>query len=589
MYNISSTIMVRKVKKPPVFFTWLEVCHFMQRKSHSIPKQHHINMVQLRGCSAKAFAQYVSHLHHLSDDAMMLMFQDPSCREALELWSQNNRFAVSDAQIDALQSSLGLRWMLEHKFILKGKHAAHLLNTNQHDLLLNHLDHILFGFEEEALLLSKRNLPLTIAYLKEKKIISPQNYDLFLEYDAYDVYRAYFHYGQTSEDIRQKVIKTKSTEIFTLLCRYVKLSISEQLTLVDTGDIEKLRIYLKRALFQDKVVDYIAENASDAVFEFALKNGIFDAKPSETKYERLFRAENRALLLYFIQKFPLCTSTWEIKLLTSGDKELVDTYVKCHSLSSAATSYLLTHGFTGDFQISEQDLVFPDWETESYLFKYGSSEQIKACLSASEKLPELSALGEALLFKFAPVDILEEYILERDSAPSALAQKELILRNDSELTDFFLDCFDIKDELLPLFIHTADICLIMSYLIEHNQSGNASEKNIVQALCERGDKNLISYAVKNFPFGEHEETVLVQNAPQEYIQLYYAEKSLHPQAEAALLRSGNKQLIVGYISRYAVTAENEVHLVSLLDEEIIALYNAKHSFIGKTACEYLSL
>ncbi len=588
----TSIIMENEIKKIPPLLTMLEVWFFMRNPRHSIPAKHHINMVRLQGCSLKQLRKYLQWRHSLSDDAVTTLVSNPECMETLLMFMARKPYLLSNKHIAMLHERFGAEWLMERLPHLYADETARIIAEGSIEIIRGNLDRLLFGKEEEAMLLKLLNPALTSEYLSVKKHLKRENASLLLSYTEHEVFEAYFKNGMMIDEICSEVVNNKPLHIFKLMCRYCELPTSMQKLLIDNANLEKINVYVKWRQFDASLLGYLVQNSSDEVFEFCIQNRLLSGFQSETLYQRLFEEKNKKLLKAYVEYSPLLSAAWEIKLLTSGDKELAAGYAGKHKLSSAAAAYLLSHGLGKQFNVSVKDIAFPDWEAESILFKQGSDELVKKRLFGGGELPELTDFGEGMLFTRGSIDILTRYMKAKTCGLSIQAQRALLIRHDTSLINLFLENDDFDMTLMPLFIKTADVQIVISCLIARSTSSNAKQYNsaeIACALCERGNNILVNYALMHCTFDEYADKALVQYAPEKYILQRFTNEPLTPKAEAELLRKGSKKLLKQYFSQHTLHAENELVLLNCYDEDLVTCYLLHHSLANANAKRQLCL
>ena len=96
--------MGKEVKRPLVWATRLEVWKFLRKyqknQYYEIDPKHHLNMMELKGCSKKALALYLECRHSISEDVILFLLKNnnfglntqkmfPSLRKLKKLLLQN--------------------------------------------------------------------------------------------------------------------------------------------------------------------------------------------------------------------------------------------------------------------------------------------------------------------------------------------------------------------------------------------------------------------------------------------------------------------------------------------------------------------
>lgn len=604
--------MENQTGKIPIFLTRLKVFRFKCDPNYSIPQKHHINMVQFRGCSKKALSSYLRMGHSVSYDAVTTAVEDPSCLDALKILLQYKNYMFTDEHIAVLRERLGIEWLVERIPYLNTEETRRLLSSEQTELLKKYLNCFVFGEVEEAMLLKLHDVELTTAYLATKSSLKFQNCSLLLSYTEGEVYEAYFKHCKpmflcrteaidtqeviacrtTFDKVCHDLIINKPIDIFEIMCKCSRISEAMQMLLIGSKNLEKIKIYLKWRRFDKSLHEYLVQNSSDEVFEYCVLNQAFEKSLPDAAYKRMFEKKNRNILNAYIKEFPLLSSAWEIKLLTEVDNKLAKEYVNKHKLSSTTVAYVLSYELDEQFNVTQQSITFPDWEAEAILFQNGSESLIRKHLFVGNKLFEPSDFGEGILFQHATADLLELYMNAKNYCLGTQAQKALLLRKDAHLISLFLKDNDFDIALMPLFIETAELQIVIDYLLEHSACSSFKKYNspkIAIALFERGNIVLANYALAHCVIDESAEIALVQYAAEKVIVNYFEKRQLRPKAEAELLRRGSEELVKKYFSRYVLSPVNEINLLNSLDESLVACYLSLHQLKDTKAKKVLGI
>ena len=135
--------------------------------------------------------------------------------------------------------------------------------------------------------------------------------------------------------------------------------------------------------FSDEAIEYLVQKASDELFTIVVDYSSFSTDDwPDSFYQRLFEPRHLDLLKKYLQACAL-PGKFEVRLLESGDKELIDLYFENGDIviSLDAKIWLLKHPqseYADDLLGKVDDLGYFG---EARLFKSGDSEKIQHYLS----------------------------------------------------------------------------------------------------------------------------------------------------------------------------------------------------------------
>ena len=586
--------MKKTIKNPPLFMTWLEVLKFRLNPSHEIPAGHHANLVLPCGCRPKDFAYYMRRGNSLTDEAVLKMTeQSPS---KLSLWLRYSYpVCLSSPLEDALIQKIGVFKLLKNGFILSESATKSLLTAENADAVYPYVSHLTFNKENERVLLSLKNVNLTIAYLTLQPLLSKENRDLLLLYDDYAVYLAFVKNNFFDTALVQAIIAQKPAIILNIILKEFNwFSTEEEILVIRRDDAEMFNILMANRPLSDEGIVYLAQHGSDLLFgEWCQyeQGAPFDAK-ADAVYERLFLPQNHDKLVAYLEKFYL-PGKYEIRLLESEDTELSKAYLESLTFFEPETiAWALDH----------EDLAYARFILdhasdygpigEAKLFREKTAERIEQYLSKHTPGP----FGQALLFKYAPKEVVLKHLA--DSVPDTPAQTALLQRGDISLIKAFTDSGNIFDiealsvmlRLMPedFILHYFQILQDMSFLYLYDEKNDDTICGL-DILYHRGFFKAADFVVQHGQLSNADETALMAYGSRESVKMFLQGGSICLSAQLALIRRGDVDLILEFFSVLTPCEEVEIALLNLGEIKPVWLYQTTHGFISNEGARLLDL
>ena len=630
---------MEQTKNPSILSTRIEILKFKLNNAHEIPPEHHFNLITPGGCSDKTFARYIS-CHSLIDEAVLLMLEQTSPR--FQIWRKRNNlperiekaFVKKNGALPLLKYPVQLsaessETLLKPEFadellpymtngvklsgecskllnydvslltlLLKPEFADELLSymTNGAKLSgecsksLNYdVGLLTFSPKGEAMLLELKNSKLAAAYLQHNHLYKG-NENLLLLYDDANVYEAFCRCNSFSSDLAEAAIKEKSPDVLRIVVRqYGWFSGEDEILALKRNDLQILMTLLECRGFSltDAAVKYLALNCPDAMFTAWLNKTEDVPFGVDAVYERLFKAENRAYLKAFIRKYAV-PGKYEIRLIESDDKELLDLYFSNDIEPEPETiAWLLEHESLPLAQKLLKPLKSLGFCGEAKLFQIGNAKKIADYL---RKLPDqLCPFSEATLFRFAPADIICDYM--RQYVPDEPAQIAMLRRCNMAVIKAFAECGYMFDgNSLRMALNTLPEDFILDYFKRlKERSGlelfdDIKEDTIrgLEILYRRGFTRAAAFLVRHGRLSSKDVLALMRFGSLTTIRDYLISHRLDPEAkdetEVAFILRGDKKMIETYIADNPLGTAAEIALLSLGDAELVLWYNERHGF-----------
>lgn len=546
----------------------------MCSNEHKIDDKHHINMVNLKGCSEKAFLKYVKH-YRISDEALKVLLKTGHT-ELCYLWLDNRRlcFPVSDEIIELAVKSLGLTKVFSSGLHFSTAFTKEMLKKGKIKLIKEYFFLLEFDKETEAMLLNLKNESLAVFYYKYcRQIFTP---DLVLAYDTVPVFEAFGHAiteGDLSNKLFMEILKNKTPEIQELLFKF-NFEERLQIALIDLGKADLVESFLNHRNFENKAQMHLVRVAGDELFYAFMRNQAhFCDKVSPMICERLFAPENREFLKQYLKD---CVVEDSIKnyLLQTKDDELIKLYCEENTVDAKTRITLAQNGDDKQKDLLEENGVLLDYFSLAQLFKSNDNARIEKYLKKLQN--PLYSFGEALLVKYADEKIVSDYIDQEAGLLSMIAQLALVRRNSEDLFDcFFAKREDFKEKPLREFILIASSKSLLKYLelFFDDIEGNIDEDKFdwKEAIFKRQDKELENFFLDKFD--DSYGSVVAKYASKEFFERYLKDYALTDEEFELLVERGDKELILAYIE---ISDFNELHypqdLLWLLDEDVIKHY-----------------
>lgn len=575
--------MENKQKKPSIFSTWLEMFKFKLDPEHKIPLKHHLNLAALKGCNLKELTLYISYENQLSDEAidMLIAIQNET---VLLTFLRYYQYSLSDMQIEAFEKKIGIKTLLKNNIVLTKRQTMQFIQKNSRLMIKQYLHLLSFDADTEAALLQLSDMKLTILYLQHHRIRFC-NYQYILRYDAAEIYAALPLGLLCPNGFAAKVINEKPIDaVKAFFERCSNLEYEDETALIDKDDDELFKVYLGKHNLSERAILHLVQNGCDKMFCTYIRFGNHNIELPEV-YERLFLQKNRELLEEYLKNYIL-PENFEVRLFELNDSKLTELYLSNgFDLSPKTIVWLMEHNQDEILQKQLEGCNSIGYYAEAALFKSGERKRILAYIAERE----LSSFSEAMLVKYADSDIIKTYAKGRILAPPA--QQAFVLRKDNELLRFFLTenegVFD--DEFMLVFLANADTEIILAYFNNRIQKfGNLGlsdfccdycEENLEIIVLKREDEKLIRLLIENETLNTDAEIWLMRYGKASIVAEYFNNNILCPEAEYALIGRGDKKLISDYIEIVPFVSEtSERILMSLLDEELVKLYEDKYSF-----------
>ena len=581
--------MEKEVKRSSVWATRLEVWKFLQmyHRNHyyEIDPKHHLNMMELRGCSKDALAKYLECNHSISEDVILFLLKNKNT-EMLQFWAEHAKnVSLSPETEKAVVAKFGFDVLLKNNIHLSEKSTLKFLQgrTLSH-LPASYLRCLTFSPDTEETLLKLKNPELTCKYLDDH-VVYTENRQLILLYDTLEVYWSFGQFN-SFDGIFADIIKTKSLEIFKIALKYhPSLSLEDEKLLIDKNNPAFIEYFIKQESFSDEAIEYLVEHASDEVFEtYARHEDFSNIDSRDSVYQRLFEPRHLELLKEHLQEYCV-PGKFEIRLLESGYKDLIDLYFQeSFELSPEAKAWLMEHQqseYAAKLLDHVKDLGYLG---EVALFKSGDDVKIKHYIASHS----LNIISEAALFKFTSSQVVREHL--NSWVPGCLAQIALIQRHDFELLKLlWTDDFEFDDAPLRIFLNEADDDTILMYLqyLAANYEDFSLDSDTDEAenplplsviLHQRHLDKSAMFFVSNTSLTEADQCALAAYGAKEVVQTYLKEHDLCSEAEKLLLCRGDIELVRQYISESELYIDNEQYLFVFDDWDLINFYQGKHGF-----------
>lgn len=581
--------MEKEVKRPSRWATRLEVWKFLRMyyRNHyyEIDPKHHLNMMELRGCSKDALAKYLECNHSISEDVILLLLKNKNS-EMLQFWAEHAKnVSLSSETEKAVVAKFGFDILLKNNIHLSEKSTLKFLQgKNLSHLPSSYLRCLTFSSDTEEILLKLKYPELACSYLCDN-LVNNCNQHLILLYDDPDVYKAFARHN-SFENILEDIIKTKSLEISKIaLLNTPSLPSEIEKILIDANNLTLLEFCVDHIKFSDEVVDYLAQHASDDFFETYVKHEDFSCIGCrDSIYQRLFEPRNLELLKEHLQEYCI-PGKFEVRLLECGNKDLIDLYFKDNfELSSEAKAWLMEHQQSEHAAKLLEHVDDLGYLGEVALFKSGDDVKIKHYIASHS----LNIISETALFRFASAQVLREHL--NSWVPGCLAQIALIKRHDFELLkSLWTDDFEFDDAPLRIFLNEADDDTILTYLqylaanyedcslgSDTDEVGNSLP--LSEILHQRHLDKSAMFFVSNTSLTEADECALAVYGSKEVILSYLKEHDLCSEAEKLLLCREDIDLVRLYISERELYSDNEQYLFVFDDWDLINFYQEKHGF-----------
>lgn len=553
--------MGKNKNRPSAFLTGYEVSCFRCNSQHVISPRHQLNMVDFKGCRKADLEQYLWLGHHLDEQVVMYMIETEN-KKALDIWLKYNRLWINPELKAAFIKKFGYEALLSKGVSLPAELTSPLLSENKLDLVSKYFYQLAFRREDIFELLKLHNVPLTVKLLGQSPAVSEDFCPLILSYDEDEVYHAFFKHCGRLKGVCEEIIKNRPARLFRIMFEaspHTPCTEDELKLLVARNDLEMLNIYIEYFHFDKEMAAYIAEHASDEFFAECVRQGAFSCD-STAAYERLFSPKNRDLLLEFITKYQLSSAKWEIRLLQSGDEELIETYRKSCCFLAETICYILKNKLGKKFNVTYNDIETLNWRAETCIFTSGDEKLIEDYLFAGKAYSDgLTEIGEAVLFCNASIEILDAYM--ENQVPNVLAQQALISRWNSALISLFLHKYhyDFDPKVTALFLEKADAELAMQYLqsMENSQYFLSEESpESTEVLCQRSEPEFYHFVLENVILSENAQVLFIRNAPVELVYKLIDDIELYPLAEVEIFRHKDKKLVKFYLEKRGILPEN---------------------------------
>ncbi len=580
--------MKKEVKRSSIWATRIEVWKFLwhrhRRSAYKIEPQHHLNMLEGKGCSKKALALYLESHNPISEEALLEVLKNKNF-DVFKFWAQHAKgISLSSETEKAIISMTGGDILLENKISLSQNGTSMFLRgKNLKKLSPLYVDYLTFSPQTEALLLKAKVSDLTSAYLCDRAIF-PENYPLILLYDDPRIY-SNFAYHNSLDTLIADIINTKSLALFQVaLNANSSLSFDNEKLLIDKDNSEWLRPIVECSDFSEKGIEYFATHASNELFESYIYYFDFDYRDCDDRiYERLFEPRHFDILKTVLERSNL-PSKFEIRLIESKNQELIDIYFdESLMLHPETVAWLADHPhpeLSDKLLLNVNNLGHRDIIR---LFQSGDDKKIRKFINDCT----LGLIDNLALFKFASPQIVKEYFSDYDlDIPDQIA---LIKRNDVNLLkDLWNNGLRFVDaDTLSVFLSVADDDTILSYL----QLLSENERNFY-SYCVSDDCSLLSiilhrkdlsksaqFFVKEVPLSTVDERQLAALGSSELIDAFLSKRFFYEEAERILLCRGDKEIIRKYISKGELYSyDNEIYLFLMDDWDLIKFYHEKYGF-----------
>lgn len=593
---------MEQTKNPSILSTRIEILKFKLNNAHEIPPEHHFNLITPGGCSDKTFARYIS-CHSLIDEAVLLMLEQTSPR--FQIWRKRNN--LPERIEKAFVEKNGALPLLKYPVQLSAESSETLLKPEFADELLPYMTNVAklsgecskwldydvglltFSPKGEAMLLELKNSKLAAAYLQHNHLYKG-NENLLLLYDDANVYEAFCRCNSFSPDLAEAAIKEKSPDVLRIVIRqYGWFSGEDEILALKRNDLQILTALLECRGFSltDAAVKYLALNCPDAMFAEWLDKTEDAPFGVDAVYERLFKTENRDYLKAFIQKYAI-PGKYEIRLIESDDKELLDLYFSNGIEPEPETiAWLLEHESLPLAQKLLKPLKSLGFCGEAKLFQIGNAKKIADYL---RKLPDqLCPFSEAALFRFAPADIICDYM--RQYVPDEPAQVAMLRRCNMAVIKAFAECgYMLDGNSLRMALNTLPEDFILDYFKRlKERSGlelfdDIKEDTIrgLEILYRRGFTRAAAFLARHGRLSSKDVLALMRFGSLTTIRDYLVSHRLAPEAkdetEVAFILRGDKKMIEAYIADNPLGTAAEIALLSLGDAELVLWYNERHGF-----------
>lgn len=565
---------MEKTKNPSALSTRWEVWRFQRDSRHHIPSKHHNNLASFKGCDKQTLLHYLQSGHELRGNSVLTLAQT--------LDADFLPFLPAYAITPDMVQHFGAKTMLEKGVTLSSAHIRKLLLSGKANVIAQHIRQINFMDEDKLLLLQQNNEALTIAFLQTKPMLSEESTKVLLAYDD-DVLATYFECCGQSDFVRREVIRSRSADVFQHLLAHSErnFTFDELKLLVKTGDLEKFDMYLSSSAIcaDSAAISLICKYASDAIFELCIKKADFSLL-SVANCERLFEPKFRPVLLKNIHKHAAYSEDTEIKLIKSNDDELIKAYMaeKDQQLYNATVAWIFLNDLQDKYKVSVKELPRRHWLVESMVFSSGKAKLIEEYLFSEATISEgLTDFGEAQLILHAPINIIDRYL--KENVLCDLAEKAVISRGEPTLFGLFFDVhhYSFEEENMVAFLTKADTATALRKLLELEETDCflSEHPEVLVSLCSRKSDAVYEFILKHGSVLSQEEYVaFIKNAPTEFIRrLLNLNITFEEEAEAALLRHPDKELVKFYLENFELYSENEHYLLERLEPELIKVYD----------------
>lgn len=589
--------MEKEVKRPSVWATRLEVWKFKRNHSYVIPPEHHLNMIEFKGCSKETLALYLECCHVISGEALQILLKDKNTEMLHFIAEHATDLLLSPENEKAFIAKFGCEILLKNHICLSENGTLKFLQGKSFSSIPSaYLNYLTFSPQNEACLLKLKNPKLACEYLSEH-IVNADNRRLVLLYDNPEVFKAY---GQRNyfDELFADIVKTKSLEIFEIALKNLSsLSFEDEKLLIDRNDPAFIAAFIEQANFSDDAIAYLVQHASDEMFEAYVKHWNFPFDSCDDLiYQRLFEPRHIELLKAHLKEFVI-PGKFEVRLLESGNKELIELYFSAEiPLSPETKAWLFEHPQSEYVANILQYIDNLGVLGETKLFQSGDDPKIKNYLEEHS----LNLISETAFFKFASPHLLIDYCSSYN--PCGPAQIALIRRKDVDVALWKQlwdnDFWDFDGGALRIFLNEADDDTILAYFqycednyedfsLEPDDSESACSLPLSEILYHRNLAKSAMFFISKASLSDADECALALYGSKELIQKYLKDNDFDSEAEMLLLCRGDKELVRQYISKYEIYDENQCYLFNFDDWDLIKFYQDKHGFSDNDIVEAL--
>ena len=339
----------------------------------------------------------------------------------------------------------------------------------------------------------------------------------------------------------------------------------------------------------DVCVDYIACSSSDEFFRDFVKLGKLDVYEEyyyypDSFYERLFKIDDKELLMFFI-KVSFLPSKFERELLKLGDEKLIKSYFgedkQCYTNKAAI------HIFEEENADNINELLDSNCSIgyfgEAWLFKSGRNDYIKRYLENRN----LTHFGEGCLIKYADKDIVLEYlndevILGNIAFVSAMERKDKdIIKRMIELIPYFYE----EERQLEAFLLNASNDTITSFFENMDEREYASinievSKELARKVFLTRDLNVQKSFINWFDLSNEKlSNVLGEFAHRDIVIEQILRNDEFSCEVIKLIKRRDMGIIKAFLKENKFKSEDEeMEFILLMDENMILEYAEKIGF-----------